>query len=533
MKGQGLENLPPEVAEYVELIIRKMRYRRKVRQEVRAELMGHFADALKDCRTDEERQAKAQELVDEFGDAKLLATLIRRGKKRCRPLWRTMVARSFQALGLAALLLIVYVVWFFSGKPNPTIDYVAQMNRVAQLVADENLNAAPFYHKAAELFEGSYDGFHKEYPDLDLSVPYNEATGEQKEVLSKWVVDSEEVLNLVYAGAAKPYYWQKYEGGSALSILLPNLGEFRNLTRTLCWRAWLRTKQGLYKDAFEDLKTCYRFGSHLKGDKTLIEQLVGMAIENVTLRTVREVLDAYEFDRQALAALQADWEELILQKDFAVSIKVEKFFIFDEIQLCFTDDRIGGGHLYFQGINNLGPFGDNGTNFLHVLFTHPNRQETLKTVNKFWDYFEEVARKNPGQRRAEQIDVDKDIELLWKGNLFLKILLPALNRVSIIGYRNKTDAEATLGLIAILRHKENIGKFPENLDELVEAGLLEALPTDPFSDKPFVYKRTDDGFTLYSFGENLIDDGGKVFRDDKGRAKVWWDEGDAVFWPID
>jgi len=71
------------------------------------------------------------------------------------------------------------------------------------------------------------------------------------------------------------------------------------------------------------------------------------------------------------------------------------------------------------------------------------------------------------------------------------------------------------------------------LDELVEAGLLEALPTDPFSDKPFVYKRTDDGFTLYSFGENLIDDGGKVFRDDKGRAKVWWDEGDAVFWPID
>ena len=375
-EADGLENLPPVAGEYIEAIIRKMRYRRKVRQEVKDELTGHFVDALKDCRTDEERQAKAEQLIDEFGDARLLATLIRRGKKRCRPLWRTLVARSFQAVGLAVLLLIVYIAWFFSGKPNVMIDYVAQMNRAVRPVADDNLNAAPFYQRAAELFEEPYEKFRKEHPDL-LLMSYDKATGQQKQALTEWIADNEEVLELVAAGAAEPYYWQEYKGEQLISIPLPNLNAFKNMARTLCWRAWLRAEQGLYEDALEDLKTCYHFGKHLKGDKSLIEQLVGMAIEALTSRTLREMLSKHEFDRQTLAALEEDWDELILQEDFAVSIKVEKFFMFDEIQRCFTDSRIGDGHLYLKRVAALG-FPDakdeTFTNFMHILFTHPNKQ---------------------------------------------------------------------------------------------------------------------------------------------------------------
>jgi len=343
-KDYDIEHLPGCVREYIESVIRNMRYRRKVRSEVREELAGHFEDALHECKDEHEKRKVAERLTGEFGDEKLLATLIRRGKKRCRPFWVKMIAKSFQALGLTVLLLIVYIVWFFSGKPNITIDYVAQMNRAARPVADDTLNAAPFYNKAAELFEESYEKFHEEHPEL-LSMFYDEATGQQKKALTKWIADNKDTLELVAAGAAKPYYWQKYEGQEALSILLPNLNEFKNLTRTFCWRAWLRAEQGLYKDAFDDLMACYCLGKHCKGDKTLIEQLVGMSVESLTLKTLREILDAYEFDYKALTTLQEDWEELILQEDFAVSIKVAKFFMYDEIQRCFTDDRIGGGHL--------------------------------------------------------------------------------------------------------------------------------------------------------------------------------------------
>jgi len=534
-EAEGLENLPPVVSEYIEAIIKKMRYRRKVRQEVKAELAGHFADALEDCQTEEERQAKAKQRINEFGDAKLLATLIRRGKKRCRPLWRTMVARSFQVLGLTILLLIVYIVWFFSGKPNITIDYVAETNRIVQPVADENLNAAHFYHKAAKSFEDSYDGFVKEHPDL-LAMSYDEANDEQKEVLRKWITDNEEIFNLILAGANRPYYWQKYKGEALISIPLPNLYAFRNMARTLCWRALLQAEQGQYKYAFEDLKVCYRFGSHLKGDKPVMEQLTGMSIEKLATKTLRVILDEYELDEQNLTALAEDWSELISQEDFVVSFRMEKMFMYDEIQRCFTDDRIGSGHPYLKRMAGLisGPGGTDlslFTIFLRALFTHPNKYQTLETVNEFYDYFEEVARKTPGQRRAEKIDVDGDIEQFTKGNLFLKTLMPALNQVSMVGYQNRAGVEATLIIIAILRYKHDVGSYPQNLDRLIEAGLLQTLATDPYSDKPLVYRRTDDGFTLYSVGWNFVDDGG-VGKDDKGHVWRWGSAGDTVFWPV-
>ncbi|GAI85495.1 unnamed protein product, partial [marine sediment metagenome] len=92
---QNLEHLPAGAVEFIKRVLKKMRYRREVRQDVQAELTAHFEDELKDCTTDEQKQQKAQQLITNFGDLKLLAILLRRAKKRCRPLWRTIVARTF------------------------------------------------------------------------------------------------------------------------------------------------------------------------------------------------------------------------------------------------------------------------------------------------------------------------------------------------------------------------------------------------------------------------------------------------------
>jgi len=89
----------------IKSVIKKMRYRKKVRAEVLAELVSDFESELKDFTTEEEREAKAQQLIEDFGDAKLLGRLLRRAKKRCRPLWRTIVARTFQTVGVLVLCL--------------------------------------------------------------------------------------------------------------------------------------------------------------------------------------------------------------------------------------------------------------------------------------------------------------------------------------------------------------------------------------------------------------------------------------------
>jgi predicted house-cleaning noncanonical NTP pyrophosphatase (MazG superfamily) len=79
-KKNDLQNLPACAAEFIRQVLRKMRYRRSVRQDVQAELAAHFEDELKDYATDEEKEQKAQQLIAEFGDVKLLAVLLRRAK---------------------------------------------------------------------------------------------------------------------------------------------------------------------------------------------------------------------------------------------------------------------------------------------------------------------------------------------------------------------------------------------------------------------------------------------------------------------
>ena len=91
------KSLPACAVKYVQRLLKKMRSRRKVRNDVETELTAHFEDELKDCKTSEEKEQKARQIVTDFGDLKLLAILLRRAKKRCRPLWRTIVARTFQS----------------------------------------------------------------------------------------------------------------------------------------------------------------------------------------------------------------------------------------------------------------------------------------------------------------------------------------------------------------------------------------------------------------------------------------------------
>jgi len=538
-----LQKLPRCAIDFIKLVIKKMWYRKKVRNEVMDELASHFEDELKDCKTDDEKEQKAQELISNFGDVKLLGVLLRRAKKRCRPLWRTVVARTFQAVGILILFFVVYVGWFLTGRPVISVDYLAQLNQMVRPVADESLNAALLYEQAIKRYEKSSD----EISEL-LGTKYNEATPEQKKLIAKWLDDNEEIFDLVITGTQKPYYWRRYETGQntsrMMAVLVPNLSEFRSLVRLLVWRARLRAEQGRYEDAFGDIKSCYRLGQHIKGDNTfLIEQLVGISIEALATQTLRDILSRYEIDSIALTALQKDLEQIIAGEDFAISFEAEKLSMYDVIQRCFTEDRLGGGHLCLQEFKQIAPFigfgcfediieGREWTTPLHILFTHPNKQETREMVDRYYAFWNKMAHKTPAQIRAEEIDTKKESLEIIKGNILLEFFAPALNRANEISWRARTNTQSLIAILSLLRHRLDKGAYPDDLNELLTAGYLKKVPIDLYSDKPLVYKKTDDSFILYSVGPNFKDDGGQISLDSTSRAKTWADEGDAVFWPV-
>jgi hypothetical protein len=244
-----------------------------------------------------------------------------------------------------------------------------------------------------------------------------------------------------------------------------------------------------------------------------------------------------------LSELQKDFEKIIADNDFPISLEADKLVHYDNIQRYFTSDRIGGGHLYLKGIlmiqdilvgNSQVTYNwDRAPAIPHILFTHPNKKETLRAVDKYYDFIEKYALKTPYQVHNEQIDEDRKRTEYIGGNVLLEIFMPTYGRVFAIMYWGRCVHQASITIIATQRWKLDKGQYPDTLNELVEAGYMKELPMDPYSDKALVYKRVGDNFTLYSIGVNFKDDGGKVATENN-KIQEWGtkEAGDAVFWPV-
>jgi hypothetical protein len=571
---QTLGTVPACVTEYVNLVAKKMRYRKKVCMDVRAEFAAHFQDELRDCTTNQRRQKRAQQLIADFGDVKLLAVLLRRAKKRCRPLWRTVLARTCQTAAIITVCFVLYVIWFFSGKPNITTDYVAQLNRIAKPVADESLNAAPFYEKALELYVKEPNELYK-FSDWPAGL-----TDEQTSAVTRWIKANEACFEQVKLASERTHYWQRYEGkpGDMVLGLSFNLPEFRKLARLVLWRAKMKAYQGRTKDAFGDILLCYRMGMHPKVPTTLIEQLVGMNVEAMAVDTALMVLDRVDVGEDVLSDFQRRFERLVEQDNFRMRLDGEKLSIYDEVQRLFTDG-FGGGHIIPRRAKQLhfelhalvmGLSANTGSapppqkqrpswlekrisdiryaawstiefarrlairarRTAYLLFLHPDKQETFDATQQLYNYWEGLTVKSPAQIRTERIDPEKQTEQIIKGNMLLEMFGPALVGVSEIAHQRKAEIQALVSILALMRYKCHKGLYPEDLEELITASYLKKLPVDPYSDKPLIYKKRDKDFVLYSIGRNFADDGAEVVRRQDGRIRKWAFDGDTVFWPL-
>jgi hypothetical protein len=82
-------------------------------------------------------------------------------------------------------------------------------------------------------------------------------------------------------------------------------------------------------------------------------------------------------------------------------------------------------------------------------------------------------------------------------------LVPAMRRVNHLHARMTAEIHITRAGLALVRAKQERGRWPENLDVL---GIDHI--DDPFAREPLRYRPDGDGFVLYSVGEDREDNGG-------------------------
>jgi len=365
---------------------------------------------------------------------------------------------------------------------TPKTNYVAEFNKLGIAGRPESDNAAPYYLKAIELYVEAPEGLKVSTRSWPKEQP-----AKQHALLKKWVQDNNRALEQLQLGSRKPYCWFKHTGQKLQQTEMPHLRTERQLAFALQARAKLQAEDGNITNALNDIATLYKFGAHIAdGPKFLVEKLVGIAIKTLPIRTAFNILDKKMVDANLMKSLEDRFKQLVTDYNEPFDIRSEKLSLQEQVE---TDPK--------------------------YRFFKPYLNSTL-------EYYDTIAAKNTWQLHNEKT------QSITEDNPLIETAGSGIPSVIEIEYRIRADEQALITTLAVLRYNDDSRRYPATLPELVSAGYLKELPIDPFSNKPFVYKRTRDSFTLYSFGADFDDDGGLHSKWGSG------DEGgDQVFWPVE
>jgi len=551
MRGRPNENpgseLPSCIREFIRRVMKKMRYRRRVCEDVQAELTAHFEDALRDVTDPTEREQKARRLIEQFGAAELLGMLCRRAKKRCRPQWARVLVRTAQGAGVCLLLFTLYLLWFFNGKPVVRVDYLAMLNQMSRAEVLDQDNAWPHYQQAIDVLVepgeeladvSGVKTLRTQPADLESLSP-----GVQQ-ALADWVQANEAAWEQFKAASAKSYCYRpfQYSGGDPkrrwlLSVTLPHLKSLRQLASVGQWRVQMEARQGRIAEALDDCLAIAMAGRHWQGSKLLVEEYLGLGLSTIAHREILMILNRHPQSTSELARLQHQVGELYPVAFPLMNTEGERIAFLDTVQHLFTEGGPGGGHLVpdagliasIKGDKSLESVDGMLWNALAVV--HAGRDRTVAKACELFTLQSEAAARTPYENRGGR-GADAFFASLSKRYHLIDVLAPAMDRAAECAFRGRALHEATLTILAVLRCRADKGSYPASLDVLKQAGYIDAVPRDPYSTGPLLYKPANGDFRLYSVGPNFQDDGGGPGTDKTGRIETWDRDADAVFWPV-
>jgi hypothetical protein len=475
--------------------------------------------------------------------------LCRCAKKRGWPLRTYVVIGGLLVLTVVFVSCILYVVWFVGGQPSVRIDYVALLNEMTRPNVAEGDNAWLYYERAIALridrISDPQALFAFEHPDYAEHREFAGLPDDARRAIDQWLEANRVAWEDFVAAGSKPYLARSYQttdGANTprlMSVHLPDLSALRDLSRVGLWQSRRHISQGRTVEALEDCLVVARAGRHWQQSAIVIEQLVALSMVRLAEEEILRIVARQGVSPAELADLQRQLAALYPQRFPLIDTQSERLVFLDVVQHMFTEDGPGGGHLVPAAVAPLlevdyremakTPFFWTTLSMLHA-----GRSETVAQAEAIFDHQKELFLLSPYERRARQVTtIFQMVESLPRDRYALvHVMVPAPDRVMELGYRGRALHEATLTILALQRYRQEKGSYPATLEESKQAGYLDTLPADPYSDKPLSYKTADGSFMLYSLGPDFDDDGGASGRDQEGRPKTWADEGDTVFWPV-
>ncbi len=299
-----------------------------------------------------------------------------------------------------------------------------------------------------------------------------------------------------------------------MDISAPEAHDIAIRVTYLLLHAKLDACDGKMGSAVEEILAGYAMGTQLTGPRTTLEQLIGMAICNLSAKAGFEMLAKIQFDPALMGKFQDRLRDLSTRWDRGFDGRAGRLIVLDWIQRTFSDDA-GGGCISRRRSWHL-----------HWGWIRIDRADTVSLLEELIASLDVEARMTPWQCHLQGQSTMDTLER--RNNPSPGEFVSPMSESVSLAWRLRTHTTALLATLAIFRYRADIGRLPAALNELVSAGYLDAVPLDPFGDGPLVYRVQDGDFTLYSCGLDFRDDGGVPSNWGKGEKG-----GDQVFWPVD
>ena len=340
-----------------------------------------------------------------------------------------------------------------------------------------------------------------------------------------WVTANEKPLAMAAEAVKRPDYFypliaRSADGGrvSLVGALLPLVQRCREVAAILSLRVTLRCGEKKYDAAWQDVMTLHRLARLMGKGATLIELLVGFAIDSVARNSALRLLEA----AKPTAAQALAWrDELAKLTPFpSLAENVDRVARFTFLDVCQFLRRNGAEVFKILGVKGSQ---DSGWDAVAASLPRLDWNEVLRTGNRWFDRLVAALRKPSRAERvaalkgidAELTDLRREPAAMDLGERLVVLYIPAVDKINEVSDRQEVQFQTELLALALAAHHADHKTYPAKLSDLVPK-YAASIPGDLYAGQELIYRHDADGYSLYSVGPNGADDGGRFQTDIPG-----------------
>jgi hypothetical protein len=359
--------------------------------------------------------------------------------------------------------------------------------------------------------------------------------------IAGWLKTNEKPLAVALEATRRPHYYlplvprETDRGPALIAALLPSVQRCRELASALPARAMLHAGEGRHDPAWQDLLACHRLARLVARGGTLIESLVGYAIDAIASGADLNYLGRARLSTRHIKDCLSDLRRLPPMPAVAERLDLCERFMF--LDIIMTLDRVGPQALEALLGSPLLPTSADAR--IRRTLEDIDWDAVLRTGNRWYDRLGATLRVPDRRAREKRLDrLDQDLIKIRKsltadggpgkaflaarsaaargrllGESLMALLLPAVRKVDAAADRIAQVQRNLQLAFALEAYQREHGRYPEKLEALAPA-YLPRIEGDLFSGKALIYRQAQSAYLLYSVGINGQDDQGRSYDDD-------------------